>query len=146
MIGTNHDGAIRPSRAATLFQRHEHLIKYFVIGCSASAIDVLLFALLYNAVGTSILVAHSISVPTAVVYSFFVNARANFRTTDRTALRLASFAASCAIGYLVGYGVIVGAAGAGLDANIGKILSLPIVFVTQYLLNSKITFRKAAAR
>jgi hypothetical protein len=30
----------------------------------------------------------------------------------------------------------------GLGANLGKIFSLPLVFVLQYLLNSRITFYK----
>jgi hypothetical protein len=30
----------------------------------------------------------------------------------------------------------------GLDANLGKIISLPVVFAIQYVLNSRITFHK----
>ncbi|CUH42779.1 GtrA family protein [Ruegeria atlantica] len=128
-----------------LMKRHETLVKYFVIGCTASAIDVLLFLILYNVVGTSALVAHSISVPTSVLFSFFVNTRHNFKTNDYLALRLASFVIVCGIGYVAGYGVIYAAQAMGLDANAGKILSLPFVFVVQYILNSRITFRKFEA-
>ncbi|MES0826906.1 GtrA family protein [Ruegeria sp. SCP11] len=129
-------------RVMVLMKRHETLVKYFIIGCTASAIDVLLFLILYNAVGTTALVAHSISVPTSVLFSFFVNTRHNFKTNDYLGLRLASFIVVCGIGYVTGYGVIYAAQVVGLDANAGKILSLPVVFVVQYLLNSRITFRK----
>ncbi|WP_081894688.1 GtrA family protein [Ruegeria halocynthiae] len=127
---------------AALLKRHETLVKYFVIGCTASAIDVLLFLILYNSIGTSALVAHSISVPVSVLFSFFVNTRHNFKTNDYLGLRLASFVVVCGIGYVAGYGVIYAAQLVGLDANTGKILSLPFVFVVQYVLNSRITFRK----
>lgn len=125
--------------------RYHHLVRYLLIGGMASAIDVLLFMGLYNLVGTSTLVAHSVSVPTSVLVSFFVNARHNFRTDDHMALRLLSFAVVCALGYLVGFGVIDAAADLGLGANAGKILSLPVVFAVQFILNSRITFRKAVA-
>lgn len=143
MLNANGGGArLERGRLTALCEKHEHLLKYFAIGCSASALDVAVFLVLYNVVGTGALIAHSVSVPTAVVFSFLVNARANFRTHDLMALRLLSFAVACGIGYCVGYLVIAGAMSLGIGANLGKILSLPAVFVTQYALNSRITFRK----
>lgn len=128
--------------AKKLSQKHETLLKYFLIGGAASALDVLIFFVLFNLVGTTALMAHSISVPTAVLFSFVTNARHNFRVNDYMKLRLASFVVVCTIGYLAGYGVIVLAANVGLGENIGKFLSLPVVFIIQYVLNSKITFRR----
>jgi dolichol-phosphate mannosyltransferase len=122
--------------------RHQHLIKYLLIGGTASAIDVILFMLIYNLGHTSELVAHSISVPVSVIFSFVVNARHNFKTVDHVALRLLSFVAVCTIGYLSGFGVIELCRQQGLDANLGKIISLPVVFAIQYVLNSRITFHK----
>jgi dolichol-phosphate mannosyltransferase len=122
--------------------RHQHLIKYLLIGGTASAIDVILFMLIYNLGHTSELVAHSISVPVSVIFSFVVNARHNFKTVDHVPLRLLSFVAVCTIGYLSGFGVIELCRQQGLDANLGKIISLPVVFAIQYVLNSRITFHK----
>lgn len=122
--------------------RHHHLIKYFLIGGTASAIDVMLFMLLFNIIGTGALVAHSISVPTSVMFSFVVNVRHNFKTVDHTVLRLFSFVVVCTIGYLSGYGVIELCRQQGIDPTIGKLVSLPLVFVLQYVLNSRITFYK----
>lgn len=132
-----------------LYRQNETLVKYFLIGATASAIDVILFFVLFNFVGTSELVAHSISVPTAVVFSFVINARHNFKTNDYALIRFISFCIVCIIGYAAGYAVIVAVqslfADAALGANIGKIASLPVVFIIQYLLNSKITFRPVGA-
>jgi putative flippase GtrA len=128
------------------YERHHNLVKYVLIGASASAIDVALFMILHMGFGTTPLFAHSISVPTAVLFSFVVNARHNFRVSDHLALRLLSFVAVCVVGYVAGYGVIVAAVWAGASATVGKILSLPVVFAVQYILNSRITFRGSSGR
>lgn len=125
---------------------HSHLLRYLLIGGAASAIDVALFGILYNLVGTTPLVAHSVAVPSSVLFSFLVNARHNFRTSDHMALRLFSFVIVCSIGYLAGFGVIALVERMGWGANLGKIASLPVVFIIQFVLNSRITFRKAAPR
>jgi putative flippase GtrA len=138
-------GGASVQRLMALAAKHETLLKYFVIGAAASAIDVVLFLLLYNVAGTSALAAHSVSVPTAVLFSFVVNARHNFKTTDHTTLRLISFVIVCTIGYAAGFAVIELCSAAGLGANVGKVVSLPVVFVLQYLLNSRITFYKPAS-
>jgi putative flippase GtrA len=98
---------------------------------------------IYNLMNQPALVAHSISVPVSVIFSFVVNARHNFRTADHMVLRLLSFVMVCTIGYMSGFGVIELARQQGLDSNIGKIISLPVVFAIQYVLNSRITFHKA---
>lgn len=124
--------------------KHRHLIKYLIIGATASAIDVILFMVIFNLMNQPALVAHSISVPVSVIFSFVVNARHNFKTVDHIVLRLLSFVVVCTIGYLSGFGVIELARQQGLDSNIGKIISLPVVFAIQYVLNARITFHKAS--
>jgi len=147
---TPYEQPLASSRFNGIFEKYQHLIKYLAIGASASAIDVILFFVLYNYVGTSEWVAHSISVPVSVVFSFIVNARHNFKTEDHMWLRLASFVLICTIGFIVGLGVIYGTKSVlmtagfaeAFSANSGKIASLPVVFVIQYLLNSRITYRE----
>lgn len=120
----------------------DRLVKYFIIGVAASSIDVAIFMVLFNITHTTPLMAHSISVPTSVLFSFTVNARHNFYTADHVVLRLISFALVATIGYAVGYGIIELCRSIELGANWGKILSLPAVFLLQYTLNSRITFYK----
>lgn len=146
------------ARLMALYEKHHHLLKYLFIGGMASAIDVVLFFILYNFVlpetvslaGLSMskeLAAQSVSVPAAVIFSFVVNARHNFKTNDYALIRFISFSVVCIIGYLAGYWVILAVQGFFADqtlgGNIGKIVSLPVVFIIQYVLNSKITFRPA---
>ncbi|WP_213268756.1 GtrA family protein [Hyphomonas sp.] len=134
------------TKLQALYAQHQQILKYLLIGGMASAIDLALFFILFNLVNTSELMAHSVSVPTAVVFSFVINARHNFKTTNHAWLRFFSFCVVCAIGYAVGYAIIISVqqvfTDAVVGANIGKVLSLPAVFIVQYLLNSKITFRK----
>ena len=145
----NANAHSRPSTAISLMlqriRQHEQALKYLIIGGAASAIDVLLFMLLFNFAGFTEWQSHSVSVPVSVLFSFLVNARHNFKTHDYMLLRLASFSIVCLIGFFAGYGVIEAARAAGIDSNIGKIASLPVVFIIQFVLNSRITFRKAKA-
>jgi len=133
-------------KVKALAEGREQLIKYFLIGATASAIDLILYFVIYNGFKTTELFAQSISVPTAIVFSFVVNARHNFKTNDYALIRFVSFCIVCLIGYAAGLWVIWGVQGffenQMLGGNIGKVVSLPVVFVIQYILNSKITFRK----
>ena len=144
MVSFDETNVQSHSQASRFFDTHQRLIRYILIGATASAIDVILFLVLFNVVQTSAIVAHSISVPVSVLFSFFTNARHNFKVADHTALRLLSFVVVCTIGYAAGYAVIVAVVAFGFSENIGKIASLPVVFVIQYALNSRITFRTLA--
>lgn len=133
----------RPGRIAPFLP---HFLKYLLIGALACGIDVGLFLILHNVTGLAPLLAHSVSVPLSVLFSFSCNAVLNFRTTDYLALRFLSFAMVAFVGYLTGVMVISARDLLGLDANSAKALSLPLVFVVQYMLNSLVSFRKTAGR
>ena len=133
---------------ASRFGKHEHLIKYLMIGGAASAVDVVLFLVLFNVVGTTEAVAQGIAVPTSILFSFVINARHNFKANDYMVLRLISFFAICGLGMILGLWIIQAVAATGIGSsltapeNVGKFVSLPFVFVFQFVLNSKITFYK----
>lgn len=117
---------------------------YFIIGGVASLIDVGVFVFLYEWVGVSALLSHSISIPLSAIYSFTCNAFFNFKTTDNLHWRFLSFAFVVFLGYLLGAGVIwLVEYLTPFGGTVGKIVSLPLVFIFQYYLNSKISFRAA---
>ncbi len=117
-----------------------HLVKYAVIGLGAVAIDAGLFLLL-DARGMSPLPAQIISVSTAVVFSFVMNARYNFGTRDKVAKRFASFAVVNLIGFFVGLAIILGLTEADVvSAAVAKLVSIPVVTGMQYVLNANWTF------
>lgn len=118
------------------------LLMYFLIGGVASVIDVGLFIILYEWIGTSALVAHSISIPVSAIYSFTCNAVFNFRTTDRILSRLISFSTVVALGYGLGALIIwMVVSYTGFGGTVGKLMSLPAVFFFQFFLNSRISFK-----
>ena len=116
--------------------------RYFLIGGMASAIDVGVFIVLHEFLDFSAIASHSISIPISAIYSFTLNAFLNFKTTDKLLLRFISFSIVVMLGYLLGALVIWFTENfLGLSGTIGKIISLPLVFVFQYFLNAKISFR-----
>jgi putative flippase GtrA len=124
-----------------LFVKHRTFIVYAAIGLGAVAIDVGLFALLEGAYGVNALMANSASTFVALVYSFLANAFLNFRVWNRLALRFASFTVVTFCGWVVSTAMLWFLAEVmGFDAVVIKVLSLPVVLLLQYVLNSKITF------
>ncbi len=116
---------------------------YLIIGGMASAIDVGVFVYLYEFIGLSALASHSISIPLSAIYSFTCNAYLNFKKTDKLLFRFLSFAIIVALGYLLGAGIILLVDDIlQFGGTIGKLLSLPFVFLFQFYLNSKISFRE----
>ena len=138
--------AVSPSASRLIGSiRSNRLLMYALIGGVASAIDVGLFVLLHEALGAPALVAHSVSIPVSALYSFGCNAFFNFGTTDRLARRAASFGVVVALGYLLGAGVIAATeALTPFGGTAGKLLSLPLVFAFQFVLNSRVSFRESA--
>ncbi len=141
-IALEPDLAIRPTKAGRERSELVTLLRYAGIGATAVLVDVATFMLLYNVVGLGEVWAQSISVAVAVVYSFTLNARWNFKVDDRLLSRFLSFVAVSFVGYLAGLAIILAASNwFDLSPNIGKIISLPVVFVIQYSLNRVTSFR-----
>ena len=128
-----------------------NLLKYFVeskmlaylfIGGIAASIDLGTFVFLYELVGLTAVISHSVSVPISAIFSFLCNAFFNFRKTDLLLFRSISFLIVVVLGYLLGVAIIIFVGDIlQLDGTIGKLVSLPFVFLFQFYLNSKISFR-----
>lgn len=128
-----------------------NLLKYFVeskmlaylfIGGIAASIDLGTFVFLYELVGLTAVISHSVSVPISAIFSFLCNAFFNFRKTDLLLFRSISFLTVVVLGYLLGVAIIIFVGDIlQLDGTIGKLVSLPFVFLFQFYLNSKVSFR-----
>ncbi len=129
-----------------LWVQHRNLILYAFIGGSAVVVDVGLFTLLHEVGDWGALTANAVSVPVSVVWSFVLNATINFKTTDVILARLASFSIVSGIGFAASQLIIWGVEGAGLSGLVAKLISLPIVFILQYLLNTRLTFREQSLK
>lgn len=124
------------------FAQHRTLILYFFIGASASLIDVVGFVVFHSVLGIISTLATTYSVSLATVYAFLLNAFFNFKQTDRFFWRFLSYFLVSGVGLAFSalmlwvFNVIL-----GFDGNLIKILSLPLVFVLQYILNKNVTFQ-----
>ncbi|QQR52413.1 GtrA family protein [bacterium] len=118
----------------------KRLAWYAVIGGGAVVIDVTLFWLLGSIVGLPIVLANALSIGLAMLYSFALNARYNFQTSNRLIQRFASFAGVSGAGYVLSTAILAGLVASGVNQTWAKIGTLPFVFVLQFYLNSRLTF------
>jgi putative flippase GtrA len=117
------------------------LIRYALIGASGVLLDYCLFLLLFNVFGLHDQVSNVISTTTGIVNNFTLNTLLNFRKRDRILLRFLRF-------YSVGVGGIaltfvllrVFSGLLGVNPNLVKACSLPIVLLFQYSINKRWSF------
>ncbi len=130
------------SRIRTLLVTQKTLVLYFCIGASASLLDLGAFFFFYSVVEVPSPLATTYSVSLATAYAFFLNAFFNFKMTDHFFWRFLSYVTVSGIGLLISASLLlVFNVYFGLDGNIVKIITLPIIFLVQYFLNKKVTFQ-----
>ncbi len=128
-----------------LMQRYKRVLMYLFFGSMAAIVDVGVYIILFNFFGFAALYANSVSQALAILCGFFLNGFITFKVSDKYKRRLLLFILVSLTGYLV-TSVILYLFHDMLrfDGNLVKILSLPLIFVLQYTLNSLITFRSSS--
>jgi putative flippase GtrA len=122
-------------------RRRRQFILYGIIGASGALLDLILFAVLYNIFGVNPLLATALSTTAGIVNNFFLNIRFNFKVKNKMRQRLASFYFVGLTGLALSVAIISVAHDTfGLNANIAKLISIPIIVIFQYVLNKKISF------
>lgn len=117
------------------------LVLYAVIGLSGVTLDYLLFLLLFNVAGLHEQIANAVSTTAGIVNNFTLNALLNFRTRDRLLVRFARFYAVGLTGIALTFVLLQVFSGfLGVDPNIVKAGSLPVVLLCQYTINRKWSF------
>lgn len=137
---TNHSTGLY-GRLQNLVMRYRSLLLYGFIGGGAVIIDVGLFWAIDHTTSMNVALNNALSIFVAMVYSFLMNARFNFKTTDNLLPRFVSFAGVTTIGFVISTALIWILLVVHVPSTIAKVLSLPAVFITQFLLNSRLTFR-----
>ncbi|MEU0180873.1 GtrA family protein [Streptomyces sp. NPDC006207] len=126
-----------PDRRADLRQ----LIRYALVGGSGVALDLVAFVLLFNVLGLDEQVANIISTSLGITNNFVLNAIFTFDKRDRLFVRFLRFYAVGVTGIALTYVLFqVFTSWLGVDANIVKAGSLPLVLATQFVLNRKWSF------
>jgi len=117
------------------------LISYTLIGGSGVALDLLVFLLLHNVAGMNEQFANAISTTLGIANNFALNARFTFERRDRLVVRFLRFYAVGLTGIaLTNLLFLAFTDGLGVDANLVKAGSLPLVLALQFVLNRKWSF------
>ena len=121
---------------------HREFLLYAIIGVSGVLLDLVVFVVLYNVVGMWEVLATFISTTAGITNNFVLNAFFNFRKKDRLLARFAKFYTVGVVGILLTWAMFaVFSAWLGVDPNLVKVGSLPVVVIVQYGLNRGWTFR-----
>lgn len=123
--------------------KRRNFLLYGIIGTFSLGIDFGTFALLYNGFKAHPVTANVIAVIIATTNSFILNVFFNFKTKNEITRRYSSFFIIAMCSLLISTAMIrVLGGGMGINLNIVKAGSLPIVALFQFVLNKKITFKK----
>ncbi|RRO15155.1 GtrA family protein [Saccharopolyspora rhizosphaerae] len=117
------------------------LLLYALIGGSGVLLDYLLFLLLFNVFGLHHQLANAISTTAGITNNFVLNSLFNFRKTDRIVVRFLRFYAVGIAGIGLTFLLLaVFSTWLGIDANLVKLASLPLVLLFQYTINKRWSF------
>ena len=118
------------------------LVLYALICASGVLLDYALFLLLFNVAGWHEQVANAVSTTAGITNNFLLNAFFNFRKHDRILLRALRFYTVGAAGIGLTFLLLEVFSGwLGINANLVKALSRPVVLLFQYTVNKKWSFR-----
>ncbi len=117
------------------------LLLYAVIGGSGVLLDYLLFLVLFNYFGMHHQLANALSTTAGITNNFVLNSLFNFRKTDRILVRFLRFYAVGIAGIVLTFLLLaVFSTWLGIDANLVKLASLPVVLLFQYTINKRWSF------
>ncbi len=129
-----------------LLKKYKRVILYFIFGCTAASVDLAIYLILFNIVHIAAVISTIISISLATIVGFTLNALINFKVTDKLLLRFLSYASVSGVGMAISSAMLyIFHDLHGFDGNLIKIISLPIIFLVQYILNTVVSFRKARA-
>ncbi|WP_234438250.1 GtrA family protein [Streptomyces sp. 303MFCol5.2] len=134
-------GGDTPQDSRTRTRDLRQLITYALVGGSGVLLDLGAFLLLYNVVGLHEQVANVLSTSLGITNNFVLNALFTFGKRDRPLLRYLRFYAVGLTGIALTFVLLaVFSRGLGIDPNLVKAGSLPLVLVFQFALNRKWSF------
>lgn len=125
-----------------LYYRYSKVIRYGVIGAFSSSVDFVAYTLLVMT-GVHLMSANVCGVIMGIFTSFLLNRRYNFKVTDRVVKRFLSFFAVGLIGLGLSSALLyVFVERLSVNEIVAKIVTIFVVAVFQFCLNSSITFKK----
>ncbi|MGW5767771.1 GtrA family protein [Streptomyces longwoodensis] len=138
--GTGTPAPARPEADARARDVRQ-LITYALVGGSGVLLDLGAFLLLYDVAGWHEQLANVLSTSIGITNNFVLNALFTFRRRDRLLVRYLRFYAVGLTGIALTFVLLaVFSRGLGIDPNLVKAGSLPVVLLFQFALNRKWSF------
>jgi dolichol-phosphate mannosyltransferase len=118
-----------------------NFFRYGLIGGLSATIDLVVFLFLYNVLGLNPLISTTISTIVGITNSFFMNAYMNFKKRDKLFKRYILFFSIGIVGLLLSALIIYMLHDVfSYNANLAKILSIPLIVILQFFLNRRFSF------
>lgn len=128
--------------AAIISPARGSLLRYAVIGASGVVLDFCLFLVLFNVFGLHEQFSNVLSTTAGITNNFILNTLFNFRKRDRIPVRFARFYLVGIAGIALTFVLLRFFSGVlGVDPNLVKAASLPLVLLVQYTINKKWSFK-----
>lgn len=117
------------------------VILYGIIGLSALALEVAIFYVLSENMGTSVFVGNGAGMLAGLVFAFVLNSHYNFQVTDRKLERFLRYGLVAFGGYVLTSAIIFGLTQyVDMSVFVAKLISLPPYFLFQYNAHRLFTF------
>jgi putative flippase GtrA len=118
-----------------------NFFRYVLIGGFAATLDLLVFIFLYNTIHLNPTISTVISTSVGIITSFLLNAFLNFKKRNVLLKRFVLFYLTGVVGLMISAAVIhVAHDRLLINANIAKLLSIPLVVAVQFVLNKRFSF------
>ena len=137
-------------KIATLWTKHEELIRYIIVGGLTTLLNAAVYWLLSGVFSVHYQIANAIAFVIAVVFAYIANKKAVFHTKTEDALDTAREAGSFFLMRLISYGVEAGllellVKGLSVDELLAKIPVMVIIVILNYVFSKLYIFRKPKA-
>jgi len=117
-------------------------IKYGLIGAFSASLDLAIFLILISFFLVDVLFANAFSIHFGILISFFLNSRLNFKKINKIYIRFLRFYTTAFLGFLLSHSFLyVGLNFTEISSEIIKIASFPFIFLMQFYINKKVTFK-----
>ena len=124
-----------------IYWKYSKLIKYGIFGASSSCLDFVVYTMLIM-FNMNMLLANVIGVNCGIFTSFILNRKYNFRVKDHTKQRFIIFYTIGLIGLALSSGLLYTLVLCmGMNEIIAKMITILVVALFQFFLNSRITFK-----
>ena len=116
-----------------LFSKFRRVIAYGIVGCINTAVDFVVFTMMFSAVGLDLKLSQGIGYISGVLTSFILNRSLAFKDgSNRAGVQFVRFIVVNAVSFLVSTNLIAWLAAQGINEYVAKVLVTAVVMIINY--------------